>query len=280
MNYEQFKAYNIGWDSGSCRFDDAFSEKYIRKNWAIARDVKREFYKHYNRTMMTPQKGDVIEFVHYNKLYDHAAVESVNKFGVMYVCEQASTHTDGKHFSTSGGAWTHIHQSHFEFAGYTYRRFWTWGAHGSGANQDIYFDILVKKFRQVDMPQLTPEHRIYFHNPYYKDRGSAVVVMQNLDYIHREFKTIHEFKDWASYIGLTYHKDDYGRYYADQFIKDELFWSMDEIPDGSKPIEGWSNGSKVRCFYHKDGDTITCYRPNCNVKEVYVPFEQSETTKQ
>lgn len=274
MNYEQFKNANLGWDGGSCRISDTWAEKYMRKNYEISRNVKREFYKHYDRHAAMPQKGDVIEFVHDNKLYKHAAVESVDKYGVMYVCEQASTYTNGKHFSTSGGAWTRIHISHFEFAGYEERRFWTWGAHGAGGNQGIYFTILVKKFRQVDMPRLAPEHRIYFHNPYYKDRGSAVVVMRNWNYIHREFKTIHEFKDWADYIGLTYHKDDGGRYFTDQFIKDALFWSMDEIPDGSKPIEGWSNGRKVRCFYHKDGDTITYYRPNPNAKEVYVPMEQ------
>lgn len=273
MNYEQFKTLNLAWDNSYCIADTDYFEKKMRKNWEIVRNVKREFYKHYNRGMPSPQKGDVIEFAHYNKLYDKATVESVNKFGVMSICEQASTFTDGKCFSTSGGAWTHSHKSHFEFAGYAYRRFWTWGVSGSGAHQGVYFDILVKKFRQIDMPKLTPEHRIYFHNPYYKDRGSAVVVMQDWNYIHKEFKTLHAFRDWADYIGLTFHKDDNAQYWTDQFLKQTFFCVMDEIPEGSKPIAAYSNGRKVKCFYHKDGDIITLYRPNPNAKEVYIPFE-------
>lgn len=272
MNYEQFKNTNLGWDDGSIQW---YGEKYMRKNYEISRNVKREFYKHYDRHATMPQKGDVIEFVHDNKLYKHAAVENVDKYGVMYVCEQASTHTDGKYFSTSGGAWTHIHISHFEFAGYEERRFWTWGAHGSGGNQGIYFTILVKKWRQKDMPKLTPTNDICFCNSYYKNRGSKVVVRYDYgQYIFEEFKTIKRFKEWASYIGLTYHKRNNGRYFTDQFLESKYFWSTDELPDGCKPIKAYCNGSKVRCYIHNDGTTITYYRPNPNAKEVYVPMEQ------
>lgn len=274
MNYEQFKNANLGWDNGSCYISDAWSEKYMRKNYEISRNVKREFYKHYDRHATIPQKGDVIEFVHDNKLYRHAAVEGVDKYGVMYVCEQASTHTNGKHFSTSGGAWTHIHISHFEFAGYEERRFWTWGAHGAGGNQGIYFTILVKKWRQKDMPKIKPFVEIYFLNPYYMERGSQVVVLNEDRYIGEEFKTIKRFKEWSAYVGLTYHKEDSERYFANQFLESKCFWSTDELPEGCKPIKAYCNGNKVRCYVHNDGTTITYYRPNPNAKEVYVPMEQ------
>lgn len=272
MNYEQFKNANLGWNNGEYRWS---GDKAMLKNYEISRNVTREFFKHYDRHATTPQKGDVIEFVNNNKLYKHSAVENVNKYGVMYVCEQASTWTDGKTFSTSGGAWTHIHISHFEFVGYEYRRFWTWGANGAGGNQGIYFTILVKKWRQKDMPRLTPFNDIVFCSPYYKDRRSKVVVRYNdCQPIFEEFKTIKRFKEWAAYVGLTYRKRDDGRYFTNQFLESKYFWNTDELPKGCKPIKALCNGSYVRCYVHNNAETITYYRPNPNAKEVYIPMEK------
>lgn len=273
MNYEQFKNANLGWDDGSIQW---YGESKMRKNYEISRNVKREFYKHYDRHATVPQKGDVIEFVNYNKLYKHAAVESVDKYGLMYVCEQASTHTDGKHFSTSGGSFTHIHISHFEFAGYEERRFWTWGAHGAGAHQGIYFTILVKKWRQKDMPKIIPTHEVCLFNKYYREHCGykACVLYYNNQYVFEGFETFKRFKEWAAYVGLTYRKRSDGRYFANQFLESKCFWNTDELPDGCKPIKAYCNGSEVRCYVHNDGTTITYYRPNPNAKEVYVPMEQ------
>lgn len=224
-----------------------------------------------------PQQGDVIEFVNNNRLYRNAMVgDPITEHGVLHICEQASCHTDGEYFSTSGGTWTHIHQSHFEFVGNVFRRFWTWGANGAGGGQAIYFDMLVHKFRQIDMPKVTPEHRIYFGNPRYKEYGYKVTVMKDWQYIFKGFETIQQFKDWAKYVGLTYTRDEWGRYWSDQFIKTEFFWKMDTIPARSKPITMMWNATNVKGYVYKTGDTIIFYTPNPNAKEVWIPVHEKE----
>ena len=267
---QEFKRANMCWNGNGYYTTD----KEWDSNYQIAKNVESKFYTHYDKSDMKPQKGDIIEFVNENALYSHALVESVDKYGMMYVCENGSTCTDGEYFSTSGGAFTHIHSSNFEFIGYENRRFWTWGCYGAGANQGIYFKIKVKKFRQKNI-KLIPMHQIYFNNPYYTEsRKSKVVIMKDWNYIFEEFQTIKAFKEWAEYVGMTYRKSDLGQYYTNQFIRSEYFWKLEELPDGCKPIEGMCNGSKVRCFVCKKGDTITFYLPNPNAKGVYVPFDE------
>ena len=50
------------------------------------------------------------------------------------------------------------------------------------------------------------------------------------------------------------------------------FWSLDEIPEGAKPIKALSNGSIVDCFFTNDGNEVVFYRPNPNAKDVYKPL--------
>lgn len=269
MTLEDFKKSNMTWNGNGYYTN----EREWQSNYQIAKNVEERFFKHYDQSLMSPQKGDMIEFVNYNRIYPYANVESVDKYGMMYVCENGRTWTDGEHFSTSGGAFTHIHAANFEFIGYEERKFWTWGCYGGGANQGIYFTIRVKKFRQKNM-KLIPDNKIYFNNPHYMEqRRSKVVIMDTMFmYIFKEFRTIREFKDWAVYVGFTYRKDDSGQYYSNLFLKSEYFWKLEELPDGCKPVEDWCNGSKVRCFAHNDGHTLTIYRPNPNAKDVYVPM--------
>ena len=270
MTLDEFKKSNMCWNGNGYYT----TEQQWNSNYQIAKDVESKFYTCYDKSKMEPQKGDMIEFVNDNTLYSHALVESVDEYGMMYVCECGSTCTDGDYFSTSGGAFTHIHSSKFEFVGYEDRIFWTWGCYGAGANQGIYFKIKVKKFRQKNM-KVIPMHRIYFNNPYYREhRKSEVVVMKDWNYIFKEFYTVKAFMEWAKYVGLTYRKTDSGQYYTNQFLKDEYFWKLEDLPDECKPVEDWSNGRKVRCFAHKKDDTITIYRPNPNAKDVYVPMSK------
>lgn len=268
ITLQELKDSNRAW-SGNGYYS---TDKDWESNYQIVKNIEEKFFTHYDKSLMQPQKGDIIEFVNYNSLYPHAQVESVDKYGMMYVCENGSTWTDGKHFSTSGGAFTHIHSSKFEFVGYDERTFWTWGCYGSGAGQGIYFTVKVKKFRQKDI-KIIPMHKIYFNSPHYmRERRSKVVIMQDFMYIFKEFYTIKAFKEWADYVGLTYRKDDSGQYYANQFLRSKYFWKLEELPEGCKPVEDLSNGSKVRCFAHNDGETLTIYRPNPNAKDVYIPM--------
>lgn len=274
MKYQDFENMNQGWDDGICTTQ--LGKKWMRENFDIARNVRRKFYSHYDRTLMEPQIGDILELVSCNTYYPRAIVEKVTEHGLVRYCERGSSWTDGEYFSTSGGAWGSKHKCHFEFAGYAYRRYWTWGCHGAGANQGIYFDVLVKRFRQVDMPRVTPMCRIYIGGTYWKKRGSKVVITTPDGYIFKEFETIKRFREWAEYVGLTYHKRSDGTYWTDQFLKDRFFCSEQELPEGCKPIALKSNGSRVLGYVRNDGVTITYFRPNPNAKEVYIPMEEEK----
>lgn len=272
MDFEQFSKINAGWRG---LFGAYGREKDMIRNLEIANDVASKFYNHYDMSNMKPQKGDIIEFVNYNTLYKNANVESVDRFGLMYVCENGSTFTDGECFSTSGGSFARIHESNFEFVGYEHRKFWTWGCHGSGANQGIYFTIKVKRFRQKNI-HLTPENYIYIGNKYYTENGYGKV--QILDdsvygYIIQEFKTIKAFKAFAEYVGLTYHKLDSYKYVTEQFVINGSFNSLEQLPKGVKPFYGLSNGEMVTCYAYNDGKAITLYRPNPNYKDIYKPLD-------
>lgn len=275
ITYEVFKQWNRGWDGGICNRFSHF-ENWQEDNYQIALQVEKEFYKHYDQELMVPQRGDLLELAHYNKIYTHANVESVNKYGVISICENGSTWTNGKSFSTSGGGFLKMHRTMFEFVGYEERTFWTWGRNGSGGGQGIYFTINVKKFRQKAMV-VNPTNKIYMFSPYYKERcNNKVVIMGDSFYIAQGFSTLKAFRAFADYIGLTYRKIGAGEYLCDQFIKDVLFWELSDLPDGCKPYHGWSNGSIVTCYAHNDGKTITFYRPNSNKKELWkpIPFEE------
>ena len=57
-----------------------------------------------------------------------------------------------------------------------------------------------------------------------------------------------------------------------QNYHDGGFWSLDELPEGVRPIKALSNGSIVTCYFLNDGETVTIYRPNPNAKAVYHPM--------
>lgn len=77
MTLEDFKKSNMCWNGNGYYT----TEKEWNSNYQIANDVEKEFFTHYDKSLMQPQKGDMIEFVNYNSFYNHALVESVDKFG-------------------------------------------------------------------------------------------------------------------------------------------------------------------------------------------------------
>lgn len=59
-------------------------------------------------------------------------------------------------------------------------------------------------------------------------------------------------------------------------VQEELFWSMDEIPEDAEVFTGLSNGSLVECYYLHTNNGSIIYRPNPNAKEVYQPLPLDE----
>lgn len=250
-------------------------------NWErcheIASEAENKFYSWYKKDMMVPQKADVIELSDGYKIYNHAVVEDVDRYGLMYICESGMTFTDGEYFSTSGGSFRYIHRSHFEYVCSENRIFWRWGCFGAGGGQGLYFPITVKRFRQKDM-QVRPLHYIRF-SQHTDDSPCKVKIYLDCFVIAYSFVTINAFKAFAEYVGLTYHKRSDGAYLTDQFLKEKLFKCMEELPEGCRKIHSHSNGRIVECYVHNDGETITTYRPNPNYPDVYHPLEFEEGRK-
>ena len=111
-NFETFCNMNRGYNGVGTKEEQ-------KENFAIANQVESEFYNHYDRTKKTPQRGDVVVFSDGFQIYERGNVESCDQYGMLYLCENGSTFTDGRCFSTSGGSFTHLHASHFVFVGYT-----------------------------------------------------------------------------------------------------------------------------------------------------------------
>lgn len=51
------------------------------------------------------------------------------------------------------------------------------------------------------------------------------------------------------------------------------FWNLTDVPSTATKIKGLSNGSIVDCYFLREGDRLTIYRPNPNAKNVYKKME-------
>lgn len=111
------------------------------------------------------------------------------------------------------------------------------------------------------------------------------IIVRDLDaqWILAEFDTVEQLDFFANTMGITYEAvswrdtQDCGiirEYRMSHRIRSDNagFWSLDELPEGVRPIKALSNGSIVTCYFRNDGETVTIYRPNPNAKGVYHPL--------
>lgn len=104
-------------------------------------------------------------------------------------------------------------------------------------------------------------------------------------YYIAEFVTVDQLDFFAQTLGFTYTETDRketehcGTLISYRLshqiitgINDCLFWNLNQLPEGAKPIKALSNGSIVTCYFTNDGKTIRIYRPNPNAKDVYKPL--------
>ena len=103
-------------------------------------------------------------------------------------------------------------------------------------------------------------------------------------WIFAEFDNVAQLDFFAQTLGFTYTAEGFREterfgIYRDYRLSHEIidpigggFWSLDEIPEGAKPIKALSNGSIVTCYFTNDGETIRIYRPNPNATRVYSPL--------
>ena len=107
-------------------------------------------------------------------------------------------------------------------------------------------------------------------------------------WIVAEFNSVDQLDFFAQTLGFTYEAvewrdtEDCGilREYRLSHLIDKGpaggFWSLDEVPEGAKPIKALSNGHLVTCYFTNDGETIRFYRPNPNAHRVYHPMTLEE----
>ena len=116
------------------------------------------------------------------------------------------------------------------------------------------------------------------------------IIIRDTDslYICAEFDSVEQLDFLAQTVGFTYTAESWmdteycgiwREYRLSHRIERDYFggfWSLDEIPEGAKPIKALSNGSIVTCYFTNDGETIRFYRPNPNAKQVYHPLTVEE----
>ena len=127
-----------------------------------------------------------------------------------------------------------------------------------------------------DRPDKRPFHR------------AKIIVHQDYQYHLAEFPTKEAFETWCEYCGVEIKLEEekealnkecgtWKRYSVNVDVDDDnLFWNLDEIPEGAKSITLLSNGSLVAGYIFNDGKILHVYRPNPNAKELYNPLSLDE----
>ena len=277
IGIEQFKKYNAAWDT---KYGLTHSEKEWAENYDIACEVEERLQSHYPMDGEV-HPGDLVEISDGYRIYKNALVCSIDKNGVCEVCEQWSAFTFGKAFCVSGGVWHSIHKSNFVRKGNGRATYWTWGRNGSGANQGIYFPVLVQRWL-VPYGKPQPETTVLFRTS--KLRSEPIVSIKGEGLLTlASFCSVKAFKAWAEYVCFGYESS--GQAWngvisrrGKQNIVDRLFWTKDDLPEGAKPLFARINGDMVQCYVSNDGNTITMWRPNPNSKAVFkpLPFEEAK----
>lgn len=114
-------------------------------------------------------------------------------------------------------------------------------------------------------------------------RSHIIIRELSESWICAEFDSVEQLDFFANTVGFTYTAESWREtelcgiwreYRISHRIDREhkYFWSLDELPEGAKPIKALSNGSIVTCYFTNDGETIKFYRPNPNAHNVYHPL--------
>lgn len=274
-NYRQFAKRNQIWDGyyayAPCFIleSDKNEEKDpMKRNYAIAGKVCETFYSSYDWNSDKPQVGDVVEFSDGYDICKDGIVVSILRHGLIEVCGAGSSWTDGKSFSTSGGPFQRKHVSQFVRNGMGIHSVWTWGCHGAGAGQGIYFDLNVRKWL-IPYEKPEPHTRVRLYGRGAKNwRGEPyrdAVRVDDGSMASHGFASVRAFLAWAEYVGFEY--EHIGSRYnrkACQWLKRVSISRPSEIPRGAKPLKEIENGTVVDAWVRKEGDTICTYVPNIN----------------
>ncbi len=238
FTFEEFKRLNS--QKYGNLWVSKWSEEEMKKNYAIAVQVEKNFYEKYG-TERKPKLGDIVEYTDGYRVYKHASIvenlyyEDINTR--ICVCENGSSHTStGKSFTTSGGAFHGMNKSDLHYVGKDVNIIWTWGCNGAGANQGINIPLKVNKWIMPYDNKAVKRSKVVF-------KQGGTVHITNSDewtwYAH-SFESRRAFDAWAKYVGYNYYMDG-DVAYSPQKIVNKCWTESVPKPENGKPIKVLAN---------------------------------------
>lgn len=281
--FENFKQRNAAF--GSYQFPE-YHEKEMQRCYDIALKVEKTYNETYGH-INGPKIGDIVEFSDGFHVYKHGKiVENMYHNGKLCICEAGSSHTDGKYFSTSGGAFVSKDASELQPAGEDFNVVWTWGCHGAGAHQGIYFPLKVRKWIIPYDPDKVTRSFVYRSDELPRSNGEppryAVWIENTGDYGFNamSFKSEEAFKAWAKYVGYETHTFNELKDASYQKIVHKCYTREEDAPKNGKPIKVLFNGKIVDGFVVNEQNEIVTWAPNIS-DGIYKPVDfNSEEYKQ
>ena len=120
----------------------------------------------------------------------------------------------------------------------------------------------------------------------YERYHRSPIIIRDIEgrWIVAEFESVEQLDFFAQTLGFTYtaeswRETEFCGIWREYKLSHRIekggfggFWSLEEIPEGAKPIKALSNGCIVTCYFTNDGETIRFYRPNPNAHRFYHPL--------
>lgn len=275
-SFENFKKRNA---SFGCYGLPNVQEKELQKCYDIALQVEKKYNDTYGH-IEEPRIGDIVEFTDGFHVYTHGKiVENMYQDGRLCICEAGSSHTDGKYFSTSGGAFVSKDKSELQLVGEDENVVWTWGCHGAGAHQGIYFPLKVRKWIiPYDTNKVTRSFIYHSERLPKSQEGEpsrdAVWIENTGEYgFHAmSFESERAFRAWARYVGYQTHEFDESKDASYQRIVHKCYIREEDRPKKGLPIKVLFNGDIVDGIVVTEGNDIVVWAPNiCD--GVYKPID-------
>lgn len=246
----------------------------------------------FHKAAKTPQVGDLVEGGYYegHHPYKYGLIEEVYNDGTLSICYEPMipfvyfNDMLELSLSVSGGPFgTHKVEELQLVADEDERYFCDWGISGACADGAINFKAPVRRWKIPYTRQSNTyvnHYKMECNYGAFHRRAGETDIEESLGFCHLSFVSFEAFKKYADYLGVTYERisdrEDYAHYHLSHDFAEKLFWNMEELPEGVKPIYAMNNGSMVQCYFRTLEHDVEFYRPNPNAKNVYVPLSFEE----
>lgn len=246
----------------------------------------------FHKAVKTPQVGDLVEGGYYegHHPYKYGLIEEVYNDGTLSICYEPMipfvyfNDMLELSLSVSGGPFgTHKVEELQLVADEDERYFCDWGISGACADGAINFKAPVRRWKIPYTRQsntYVKHYKMECNYGAYHRRAGETDIEVSFGFCHLSFVSFEAFKKYADYLGVTYERisdrEDYALYHLSHDFAEKLFWNMEELPEGVKPIYAMNNGSMVQCYFRTLEHDVEFYRPNPNAKNVYVPLSFEE----